>query len=114
VRFCQPLFSAAFIGHIEAAFSDEEEKNRLCGPVPLPRVPADWLRMWAASLKNVGAWSAAEGINEWVASTRLDSIAKLGLELSQTDPAVAGMVERFKQVSKQAAAKIPQLLAACA
>jgi NAD(P)-binding Rossmann-like domain len=111
VRLCQPLFSAAFIGHIEASFSDEAEKNRLCSPVPLPQVPADWLRMWAVGLRNFEAWATTEGINDWIASTRLDSIAKTGRELSQTDPVVAAMMERFRQVSKEAAAKIPQLLA---
>jgi hypothetical protein len=111
VRFCQPLFSAAFIGHVEASFSDEAEKNRLCCPVPMPRVPADWLRMWAVTLKNVEAWSTAGGISEWIAGTRLDASAKLARDLSETDPDAADMVKRFKQVSKEAAAKIPHLLA---
>ncbi len=44
VRLCQPTFSAALIGHVEATYNDEAEKNQLCAPIPLPTVPLDWLR----------------------------------------------------------------------
>ena len=30
VRTCQQVFSAAFIGHVEAAYDDEAHKNELC------------------------------------------------------------------------------------
>jgi len=30
MRTCQPTFSAAFLGHVEGTFDDEDEKNRLC------------------------------------------------------------------------------------
>jgi hypothetical protein len=34
VRTCQPVFSAAFIGHIESAYEKEALKNELCTPAP--------------------------------------------------------------------------------
>ena len=39
VRLCQPVFSAALIGHVEAAYEDESEKNRICRPIPAKRSP---------------------------------------------------------------------------
>ena len=51
IRTCQPTFSAAFIGFIEAAFADPKQKNALCEPVPNPVLEIDWLRMLAVSSK---------------------------------------------------------------
>jgi hypothetical protein len=51
VRACQPLFSAALIGWVESHVGDASEKNALCVSVPSPDAPADWLRMWAATLR---------------------------------------------------------------
>jgi hypothetical protein len=45
VRTCQPTFSGAFVAHVEATLSSDEEKNMLCRPVQLPDEPIDWLRM---------------------------------------------------------------------
>ena len=48
VRTCQPLFSAALIGFVEATFgSDQTLKNSICTPVPFPVVDTDWLTMLA-------------------------------------------------------------------
>lgn len=41
VRTCQPTFSAAFIGHVEATVADEAEKNALCAAIPPPSVETD-------------------------------------------------------------------------
>jgi len=45
VRTCQPVFSAALIGHVEAAYADDDTRNSLCAPIPNPEVPLDWLGM---------------------------------------------------------------------
>ncbi|MCS5569120.1 MAG: NAD(P)-binding protein, partial [Pseudomonadales bacterium] len=44
VRTCQQVFSAAFIGHVEASYEDEQQKNELCAVVPHPNSDIDWLR----------------------------------------------------------------------
>ena len=52
VRMCQPTFSGALIAHVEAAYGNEAEKNRICTPVPPPDTPADWVRLMAIELAN--------------------------------------------------------------
>ncbi len=44
VRTCQPTFSASFIGHTEAAYQDEAEKNELCTPIPCGRTAVAFYR----------------------------------------------------------------------
>ena len=54
---CQPTFSAAMTGFIEATFDDEALKNRICGPVTPPTVPFDWLRVQRSNLANRACWN---------------------------------------------------------
>jgi len=45
VRAWRMSFSAAVIGHVEAAYDDDAIKNHLCVPIPTPDVTADWPRV---------------------------------------------------------------------
>ena len=56
VRSYQPVFSAAFIAHIEATYETEAEKNKLCQVVPLPNHDTDWIRMMAIFMVNQFNW----------------------------------------------------------
>lgn len=72
VRTCQPAFSAAFIGHVEAAYKDEKVKNELCTVVPLPYHDTDWIRMNAVLLKNNYTWSQDKELVKWLYGNRLE------------------------------------------
>ena len=56
VRAYQPVFSAAFIAHIEARDISDAEKNGLCGVVPLPDDLDTFIRMTAANMMNQALW----------------------------------------------------------
>lgn len=72
VRTCQPAFSAAVIGHVEAAYGDDETRNSLCGPVPYPHVPTDWLRMMLAFNRNQLQWFDDPEMMAWLDGARLN------------------------------------------
>ena len=72
VRTCQPAFSAAFIGHVEAAYEDENVKNQLCTVVPLPYHDIDWIRMNAVLLMNNYTWSQDKELVKWLYKNRLE------------------------------------------
>lgn len=57
VRTCQQVFSAAFIGHAEASYEDEQQKNELCAVVPHPNSDIDWLRNRFADNVNTFRWN---------------------------------------------------------
>ena len=61
VRSYQPVFSAAFIAHIEASYAEDQHKNELCQVVPLPDLAGDWLRCTAAQMMNQYRWSQEPG-----------------------------------------------------
>jgi hypothetical protein len=75
VRTCQPVFSAAVIAHVEAAYADDETRNAFCGPVPFPQVPIDWLRMMLAFNRNQLAWFTDPEMMAWLDAARLNILS---------------------------------------
>jgi hypothetical protein len=86
VRTCQQVFSAAFIAHIEVAFNDVEEKNKLCTPVPHPDNHIDFLRTTLANAINGAVWNAVPELQKWLAESRLDGFSVAGGEAPKPDP----------------------------
>lgn len=96
VRTYQPVFSAAFIAHIEANYDDEAVKNDICGLVPLPNHDSDWLLGLAAQMKNQYRWSQEPGLREWLMSNRLDGFTALTVPDETTTPEQMEVLGRMK------------------
>jgi hypothetical protein len=110
VRALRPCLSAAAIGYIEAHFTDDDEKNELCVPVPLPEL-GNWVRMMSISMANQTRWSAHPELMRWLASSRLDAgFASLVQASSEVLPHKA-LVERARNASRAGSANMPKLLA---
>jgi len=77
VRTVQPAFSAAFIAHIEATYTDEEKKNKICGVVPLPNHHTDWIKVTYTNMINQYIWGKEPGIREWLRASRLDGFTDM-------------------------------------
>ena len=110
VRTCQPTFSAAFIGFVEATLDDEQEKNRLCVPIAPPTVPNDWLRMLQTDLRNRKNWADNPQILSWLMASRLDPFVKYAITRLEADTEAATHVGRYTEHVVGAAAKIEALL----
>lgn len=82
VRTCQPAFSAAVIGHVEAAYGDDDTRNAFCEPVPYPYEPADWLRMMLKFNRNQLAWFTDPDMMAWVDASRLNALHHLSTGIS--------------------------------
>jgi hypothetical protein len=75
IRICQPAFSAALIGHIEATVPDDAEKQALAAAVPMPDTVEDWVRSMVISIENQRRWGQHRGIRSWIAECRLNFAA---------------------------------------
>ena len=80
VRTCQPVFSAAFISHVEASYADEAEKNELCTAIPHPDSDIDWLRTALANALNTARWNSDPDLSAWLRGSRLDAYSRAGLD----------------------------------
>lgn len=110
VRSYQPVFSAAFIAHIEATYDDEAHKNDLCQVVPLPNHDTDWLIGTAAQMRNQMRWSQEPGIREWLLSNRLDGFTSLVQPTDDTTEEQMQVLMRIKEAAPKAGANLPKLM----
>ena len=116
VRTVQPVFSAAFIAHIEATYSDQTDtdranKNRLCNVVPLPNHSTDWLRVTAAQMFNQFQWSQEDGLREWIRENRLDGFSQLLHSVDEADFEKMQILEKLKNYAGPAMAQAQKFIA---
>lgn len=112
VRSYQPVFSAAFIAHVEASYPNDEIKNNLCKVVPLPNTDLDWIRLTAAFLMNQHIWSQDPGLRKWLLENRLDGFSKLVRSVKEDDTEKLMILKRMRDNGKPAMAKLQGYLAA--
>ena len=110
VRSYQPVFSAAFIAHIEVAYP-EEVKNKVCNVVPLPNTTVDWMRLTVAFMLNQHIWSQDENLREWLLQNRLDGFSQLVRGVQPDDVEKLSILKRLKENAPIAMAKLQQFLA---
>lgn len=106
VRSYQPVFSAAFIAHIEAACENESDKNRLCGVVPLPNHDTDWIRMMIGMMQNQYQWSRHKDIRQWLVDNRLDGMSRMIRDTDPDDEAKQRILKRMRGSVMPAMAKL--------
>ena len=110
VRSYQPVFSAAFIAHIESNYP-EEVKNKLCNVVPLPNTNVDWMRLTVAFMMNQHIWSQDENLRQWLLENRLDGFSQLVRNVKEDDFEKLSILKRLKDNAPIAMAKLQQFLA---
>lgn len=110
VRSYQPVFSAAVIAHIEVAYATDEEKNGLCGVVPLPNHDTDWIRMFSAFMMNQYLWSQDENLSQWLLNNRLDGFSKLMSSVDAGDHEKQAVIKRIRENAFPAVEKLQQLI----
>lgn len=114
VRGCQQIFSAALIGHVEAAYQDDAVKNRLCVPLPHPDTDVDWLRLALADYGNQLHWLDDPELTAWMSAARLDLFGHLIGHLLPPASAKPRVRMRILSIAKSVfsatATKLDQLL----
>lgn len=114
VRGCQQIFSAALIGHVEAAYTDDTARNALCVPLPHPDTDLDWLRLARADYGNQLRWFDDPELSAWLATVRLDLFGHLVGQLLPPASAKPRVRDRILGVAKSVlsatAAKLDELL----
>jgi hypothetical protein len=73
-------FSAALVGFLETSERDDEEKNRLTRPNPVPRTRdrLDWAWSVYIGAANEAGWGAEEDIQAWLQRSRVNIARSVG------------------------------------
>jgi len=66
---CQQVFSASVIAHAENRYTDDQQKNMLCMPVPHPEHHRDYIAAMAGTLVNTLKWE--RHFSWWLLRSRL-------------------------------------------
>jgi hypothetical protein len=115
VRRCSPTFSAAFIAHVAVNVDDDEERNALCTPVPVPEEPLDWLRMHLQTMRNQQQWAQRPQLRDWLRRARLEAYtAMFELAGQQADAQWVALQARLNAARLPGFRRIAELLAAAA
>lgn len=111
VRSYQPVFSAAFIAHIEAAYETEAEKNKLCTVVPLPNSTHDYLHMTAAMMMNQFNWGQDKALRDWMLNNRLDGFSNMVAQIDKSDTGRMAIMSKLRDNAFPAIGKLQQYIA---
>ncbi len=72
IRAGFPCFGAALVGYVEATRDDDDEKNRLCPPSPLPNTLAGWARMNVLGTRAAMSFGSDPDIKAWADQVALN------------------------------------------
>src|SRR5690606_41608056 len=71
--------------------------NAPCTPLPVRRVPLDWLGMHLQTARNQGSWSQRPVLQDWLRRSRLEDYSGvLGRLRATADPAVDELFARLR------------------
>ena len=110
----QPIFwgfacyQFATLGMIEAVIDSDDEKNRVCTPIPYWEENDDYLSSFLATLVGNRLRAANPIIASWSQTSRLNPVA--GVAGYRSDPRVVEASERIKRFSAAAVANLQKLL----
>lgn len=99
----------ALLGVAEATISSDEEKNRVCRPIPYWDRPADYLSAYLALLGSERARGAHPALAEWARGSRLNPLGRLGEY--RDDPRVVQTRAVLKETGPAAVENVSRLLA---
>jgi putative NAD(P)-binding protein len=72
IRAGFPCFGAALAGYVEATRQDDEEKNKLCPPTPLPDTLAGWAEMNVLGTQAAMSFGSEPDIAAWANTVPLN------------------------------------------
>ena len=109
IRACQPVFSAALTGYVEASRDDDAQKNRLCPANPYPDTAMDWIPVTCIAQSAEIAWAADPDLSSWMQRSRLNATQALRDHLD--DPPMKSALTRLFVNIEPAIAKLRTFMA---
>ena len=109
IRSFMPVFSGSMIAYVEAHYSDDEQKNRLCNVVPLPNSAEDFVPMTLAAMINQFNWSQDKPLREWIRNNRLDGFTKLTRGVAPNDKEKIDILMRMRETAPKAVSNLMKL-----
>jgi hypothetical protein len=109
IRSCQPVFSAALTGYVEATRGDDDAKNQICPANQYPDAAADWIPLTLTAQRAEIIWATDPDLYAWMQRSRLN--ATRGMADHQGDPLMESALTRLFTNVEPAINKLETLMA---
>jgi NAD(P)-binding Rossmann-like domain len=109
IRACQPVFSAALTGYVEATRDDDARKNVLCPANRYPGAAVDWIPVTCTAQRAEIVWAADPDLSAWMQRSRLN--ATCGMAEHRADPQMKSALTRLFTNIEPAINKLETLMA---
>jgi hypothetical protein len=106
IRACQPVFSAALTGYVEAT-CDDARKNLICPANPYPDAAVDWIPLTCTAQRAEIIWATDPDLSSWMQRSRLN--ATCGVADHQEDPQMKSALTRLFNNIEPAISKLETL-----
>ena len=110
IRIPQPAFSAALTAFIEANFEDDEKRNALARPIPLPDAVGDYPAASLVGMMNQRAWTEEPIVRTWIAGSRLDGFSGMIAGISAEDAPRRDLLKKMRAQGPAAFANLMRLV----
>ncbi len=102
--------SAAIAAYIEVHGGDDDQKNALCTPVPMPHSASGYALTTHLSLVNQFAWSQDKALRQWMRGSRLDCFGKMVAEVGKDDLQRQAVISNVRLNTVAALKNLPALM----
>jgi len=109
IRACQPVFSAALTGYVEATRDDDARKNLICPANQYPDAAADWIPLTCTAQRAEISWATDPDLAEWMRQSRLN--ATCGVADHRGDPLMTSALARLFTNIEPAISRLETLMA---
>src|SRR5580704_10495516 len=109
IRACQPVFSAALAGYVEATRDGDARKNLTCPANRYPDAAADWIPLTCTAQRAEIVWASDPDQSAWMQRSRLN--ATCGMEDHKADPLLRSALARLFTNIEPAINKMETLMA---
>jgi hypothetical protein len=109
IRSCQPVFSAALAGYVEATREDDARKNQICPANRYPDAAVDWIPLTCTAQRAEIIWATDPDLSTWMQRSRLN--ATRGMGDHQEDPQMRAALGRLFTNIEPAINKLETLMA---
>ena len=108
IRACQPVFSAALTGYVEAT-RDDARKNQICPANRYTDAAADWIPLTCTAQRAEIIWATDPDLSAWMQRSRLNGTC--GMADHQGDPQMKSALARLFTNVEPAISKLETLSA---
>jgi len=105
-----PCLSGAMAAFVEANYPDDDSRNQVCRPIPLPDNPVGWLTAQMGNMMNQGVFNRDPKLRKWLSNCRLDAFGRVIRDVNKFNFKKVALVMELRKNIKPAITNLSKLI----